>query len=68
MYHRPSSEGHNLKVMDLANEKEREEIITLYVSQYEQRYRNAVKRAYIDGIALGLKVARDKLDEIWQQS
>ena len=54
--------------MDLANEKDRLEIINQHVSQYEIRYQKAVTKAFIDGIALGLKVARDKIDEIWKES
>lgn len=68
MFHRPSSEGPNFYVMDLMNEKERLEIISQYVSQFEPRYQKAVTKAFIDGLALGLKVGRDKIDEICRES
>lgn len=54
--------------MDQTYDKEINENISQYVSQFEPRFRKAAAKAYIDGMEYGLRIAKEKIDKIWKES
>lgn len=54
--------------MNIENDKELIQHVQEYANQFEPRFRKAAIKAYIDGIAFGFNAAKDKINEIWEQS